>query len=202
MKPKTRVLLTCQWIISRSGAILKVSTEVRNCAARLHELSKKIEKFQAHSATPIVCSWLLKTSSLMPVWILRLFYNKMMNTMTISSFAGPESRLDIFRTATLTDIALALGHPPGSVGKGFKTVLCINMALLNRKYPYSFCNLQEQWYPLSHSQGSKELFLRLTKRFSESMPYPAILPNMFMLNWTNFFTLLNLIFSARRNFLC
>ena len=94
-----------------------MSPRIHSPVERMLEISRNMQVLQDAPAVPIVSSISLDCVSVLPVCILRLLYNKMMMTLAMTSFPGPEEQLDIMGTAKLVDIIPSLGHMPGNMGK-------------------------------------------------------------------------------------
>ena len=81
------------------------------------KISRNMEGLSEAPAVPQVVSIMLDFVSLLPVWILRLFYSKMMMTMGMTSFPGPEREVAVMDKTKLVDIIPAMGLMTGKLGK-------------------------------------------------------------------------------------
>ena len=80
------------------------------------EISKDMQARDDAPAVPIFIGIFLDCAGLLPVWILRIAYNKHMTTMFMTSLPGPAKQLDLIETSRLVDIIPSLGHPAGHLG--------------------------------------------------------------------------------------
>ena len=71
---------------------------------RMLEISRNMEDLQKTPVVPMVMSITLDLLSLMPVWILRSFYNRFRMTLGMTSFPGPEDQFLVMDSTRLVDI--------------------------------------------------------------------------------------------------
>ena len=104
-------------MLFRTGIFLTIPLRIHSPVERMLKISRNMGSLSKAPAVPLVVSTTFDWVSLLPVWILRSIYNKMMPTLGMTSFPGPEEEIVFMDNARLVDIYSALGHMTGKLGK-------------------------------------------------------------------------------------
>ena len=100
----------------RSAHIFKYSTTITSARGRLGQVSKRVKPVDELDAIPIIFNWFSLIATLVPVWALRLVYDRAMMTVGMTSLPGPVEEVELFDNVRLVDLIPALGHFPGKLG--------------------------------------------------------------------------------------
>ena len=94
----------------------KFSPRIASGDERVKEIAAYLGALQSAPTVPIVAALVCDMIGLLPICLVRLFYNKVMVSIGMTSFPGPEEELPLVNGVKATGIIAAIGHQPGFVG--------------------------------------------------------------------------------------